>query len=55
MISRFQSSLAENEEDQMSEPREGACEDCGGAGTVPTVEGQESLAFLHRHLHIDKK
>lgn len=44
-------SLAEHERQQPAEPRETACEDCAGAGTVPTAEGAELLAFLRRHRH----
>lgn len=44
-------SLTQHEQRRPTEPRETICGDCGGAGTVPTAEGEELVAFLHRHLH----
>lgn len=50
MADLLDESLAAHDRDKPSEPREVACEDCAGAGTVPTSEGAELLAFLRRHL-----
>lgn len=45
--------LTEHDDRQPTHPRQDTCEDCHGSGTVPTVEGEELLAFLRRHLHPD--
>lgn len=42
--------LTKHEQCRPAGPRQTACEDCAGAGTVPTAEGVELLAFLRRHL-----
>lgn len=42
--------VAEHEDSRPPHPRQGPCADCHGAGTVVTVEGEELLAFLRRHL-----
>ncbi|WNB86996.1 hypothetical protein [Cellulomonas sp. ATA003] len=41
--------LQRHEQERPTEARERRCDDCGGAGTVPTEEGHELLAFLRRH------
>lgn len=44
-----QEALLRHEAARPTTSRSTHCDECGGAGTVPTAEGEELLAFLRRH------